>query len=336
MSAATPPVSAIIPTFNGRRFLDACLTSLRAQTLALHEIIVVDDASTDDTPQWVAAEWPHVKLVRRETNGGYAAAVNAGIRAATGEVVAILNDDLECAPDCLAEWLAGLEAIPAVAVAAPKLLFADARATVNSAGLAPGPNGHNMDRGYGMADGPAWQHRRLVFGACGAAMLVRRSVFERVGLLDTWMFMYYEDVDWAFRAQALGYRCRFVPAARAYHREGGSRGALPRPMLYYHARNRLWVVFTHYTGPMLVRFGPHVAVATVRQLIGDLTRRRTLAGWRGVAAAVRGMPRVWRRRRLLQYARHGRANDIAGWLRANAIETVGTKMDWRRAGQGVA
>ena len=248
--------------------------------------------------------------------------------------MAILNDDLECAPDCLAEWVAGLEAVPAVAVAAPKLLFADARATLNSAGLAPGPNGHNVDRGYGMADGPAWQQRRLVFGACGAAMLVRRPVFDRVGLFDTGLFMYYEDVDWAFRAQALGFRCRFVPAARAYHQEGGSRGSLPRPALYDHARNRLWIVLTHYTWPMLIRFGPRVCWATLRQLAGDVLRRRTLACWSGVAAALPGLRRVWRRRRLLQHARYGVANDIPAWLRANALETAGTQMRWRDAEEG--
>lgn len=335
MSAA-PTVSVIIPTFNGRRFLNPCLRSLETQSLPPHEIIVVDDASTDDTPDWLAETWAGIRVIRRDTNGGFAAAVNTGIAAATGTLVAVLNDDLECAQDCLAEWVAGLNAVPPVDIAAPKLLFAEARGVLNSAGLAPGPNGHNMDRGYGMPDGPAWMRRRLVFGACGAAMLVRRAVFEHVGLFDSGMFMYYEDVEWAFRAQSLGYACRFVPAAQAFHHEGGSRGALPRPALYYHARNRLWVTATHYPWPLLLRFGPHVLWATVRQLAGDVLERRTLASWHGVAAAVFGWRRVWRRRRLVQFARRGRASDLVRWLRANAADTAGVNVRWRVTGRGAA
>lgn len=330
MSAA-PRVSVVIPTFNGWELLEACLGSLETQSLRPHEVIIVDDHSTERAPPALLRTRDDVHLIRRRTNGGYGAAVNDGILASEGDLVAILNDDAECAPNCLEQWVEGLNAVPPVDIAAPKILFAERRDVINSAGLAPGPNGRNHDRGYGLPDGPEWDVPRLVFGACGAALLARRRLFDAVGLFEQRMFMYYEDVEWAFRARALGFQCRYVPRARVYHHEGASRGALPRSALYYQTRNLHWVVAMHYSWPLLVRFGPRVGWGTLRQLAGDVTRG-SFDSWRGLFAACGDARRVLRKRRLLRLASEDVDVDMAGWLRANAAETANVHRGWRAAG----
>jgi GT2 family glycosyltransferase len=134
--AHSPLVTTIVVNWNGRAFLEKCLSSLRAQTYQPHEVILVDNGSTDDSLDYVAATFPEVRVIRLPDNRGFAAANNVGIREATGQYVALLNNDAYAEPGWLAHMVAAAEQQTDVGLVACKLLFAHAPDTINAAGLA--------------------------------------------------------------------------------------------------------------------------------------------------------------------------------------------------------
>ena len=131
---ATPRVSVIIPNWNGLRLLRPCLDALRRQTVADREVIVVENASTDGSRETLAAEYPEVRVLAQETNLGFAAGCNAGIRAARGRVIALLNNDVEAEPDWLAELLAALERHPRAGAVASRMMSHADRTLLNCYG----------------------------------------------------------------------------------------------------------------------------------------------------------------------------------------------------------
>jgi GT2 family glycosyltransferase len=266
--------SVIVPTWNGAHLLPTCLDSLLDQSLA-PEIIVADGASTDSTIALLAQRYPQVRLVRLRRNRGFAGNVNAGIRAARGEVILLLNNDARAEREWVAACVETLRDQPAIGSVATKILYADGN-TLNSAGDQMARDGSPYQRGVGQADGPAWDRLEPVFGASGGAAAYRRAMLADVGLLDEVFFMYLEDVDLAFRAQLAGWGCVYQPAARVYHQGGASAsGALAS---FYNGRNliRVWA--------------KDLPSGLVRQLLPGMLRYQTcraraaLAAWHGAAA----------------------------------------------------
>lgn len=274
-----PLVSVIIPNWNGAALLPACLDSLRAQTYRRLEIIVVDNASTDDSVALVRERYPEVRLVVLPENRGLTGGVNAGIRAAQGEIIALLNNDAEAEPAWVEALVQALEAHPEAGSAASKMLLHDRRDVLNSAGDTYGLDGIPGNRGVWERDAGQYDHDIEVFGACGGATAYRRAMLDEIGLFDEELFMYCEDVDLAWRAQIAGYRCVFAPAARVYHRLSATGGG---PLAsFYTGRNTLLVIAKDYPPALLRRYWPLVLRAQLR-IAWDALR-----AWRGEAARAR-------------------------------------------------
>lgn len=274
-----PLVSVIIPNWNGAALLPACLDSLRAQTYRRLEIIVVDNASTDDSAALVRERYPEVRLIVLPENRGLTGGVNAGIRAAQGEIVALLNNDAEAEPAWVEALVQALEAHPEAGSAASKMLLYDRRDVLNSAGDTYGLDGIPGNRGVWERDVGQYDADIEVFGACGGAAAYRRAMLEEIGLFDEELFMYCEDVDLAWRAQIAGYRCVFAPAARVYHRLSATGGGALAS--FYTGRNTLLVVAKDYPPALLRRYWPLVLRAQLR-ITWDALR-----AWRGEAARAR-------------------------------------------------
>lgn len=227
-----PTLSVVVPSFNGRHLLETCLASIarfRPETVAI-EVIVVDDASTDGTAEWLRETNPEVRLVRRAANGGFVAAANDGIKAAVGEFVQLLNNDAEVT----AGWVdAGLEPFhdPQVGSVAPLVLMRADPSRVDSAGDRYAVFGWPSKRGHG-EPASCWidQPCGPVFGASGSSAIYRRSALEQAGLFDPVFGSYYEDVDLAFRLRWAGYSCVHAPRCRVLHDVSAS---------YDHARPEL-------------------------------------------------------------------------------------------------
>ena len=292
-------ISIIIPNYNGESYLPTCLGSLLEQSFKGLEIILVDNDSSDGSVSLVKESYPDVVVVRLQSNRGYSAAVNAGIDAAHGEFVVLLNNDTEADAEFVRELHSALLQEPAASMAAPKMLFARDRRTINSLGLGYSITGANHDIGFGLEDGVRFDTRRWVFGPCGGAGMYRRSLFEEVGPFDEDFFMYYEDVDFSFRAQLAGHRCMFVPTARVYHAEGGSVEALPRLKNYYFARNSIAVIVKDFPRGLILRHFHVISWEIAKRIISPLLRA-DVSALRGYLAALGLIGDLLKKRRKVQ------------------------------------
>jgi GT2 family glycosyltransferase len=297
----------VIPTYDGAHLLPGCLDAVARQSRPPDETIVVDDGSSDGTVTLLATCYPWVRVVRHETNRGFAGAVNTGIRASRGEVVVLLNNDTEADPDWLAALVAPLlaeAADPRVGFCASKLLLFDRRDHLHSAGDGYSVGGVPINRGAWGRDDGRFDHDEEVFGACAGAAAYRRGLFEEVGGFDEWLHSYLEDVDLSWRAQLRGYRCRYVPQARVYHQVSASGGGV-RPS-FYCGRNFLLVLASDVPVPLLrrhwraiLRQQGGIVLEALRHAREPAARAR-LAGF---LAGLRDLPLALRRRRRIQAGR---------------------------------
>jgi GT2 family glycosyltransferase len=239
-----PRVSIVILTALGPTHLCECLDSLRQQTYPADrvEIIVVDNGSTEDPSEVVHARFPGTRIIRNQTNIGFAAGNNQGAAAATGAYVVFLNDDTRVHPDWLRELVETARRRGAAAVASYILDWSGT--IVDFAGSAVNFEGKGIQLEYGtLAIDVTPEEQPLLF-ACGCAMLIDRAILEDVGGWDADAFAYYEDVELGWRLNVLGYEVWLSPHAIVYHKHHGTSGRwaeAPRVRLY--ERNSLRGLF---------------------------------------------------------------------------------------------
>jgi GT2 family glycosyltransferase len=271
-----------ITTFNGRAVLERTLPSVLASRLTRPvRYVVVDDGSSDGTLEWLAAEHPEIEIVDHGHNRGVAAAMNSALRAGlASDYVALLNNDVELTPDALEILCRSLEREERASGASPKMLNYYDRSILDGAGDLYGWIGWGRRRGRGQRDldqfpaGP-------VFGVCAGAAVLRSAAVRDVGFFDERFFAYYEDVDWAIRANLLGHRFRYEPSAVVFHMDGATTGRGLSEFHAYHSwRNAIWVVAKNWSAGELLRHG---WLFTIGQALT------------GVVAARHGLLRVWLR-----------------------------------------
>ncbi len=216
-----PLVSVIVVAFNSREWLDECLSSLQSQTYQPVEIIVVDNASSDGAAEWLAQNYPQIRLVHLDSPQSFACATNLGIHEAKGEYFFVLNPDVKVQSDALAQLVAIACADPVCAAVAPKLKYWWATAFLNGIGNRVRAVSWGTDNAIGHLDVGQFDDWDQLPSACFAAALIVRSVWERVGALDEKFPMYYEDSEWSYRARLLGYTIRAAPRAVVFHALGG-------------------------------------------------------------------------------------------------------------------
>jgi GT2 family glycosyltransferase len=288
----------VIPTYNGRRLLETCLSSIarhRPGAIPI-EVIVADDASTDDTPAWLAQHHPDVVLLLLDRNLGFCGAANAGIAAARGEFLQLLNNDTEVTAGWIEAGLAPF-ADPRVGSVAPLVLVRSDPTRVDSAGDRYAFVGWPSKRGHGQPTS-RWQTHASdrVFGASGSSAFYRAGALRQVGAYDPAFGSYYEDVDLAFRLRWAGYDCVFAPSCRILHEVSASydhgRPGLQRRM----ARNAEVLFWTCLPLPwLLAALGPHLAF-TAAQATWRLARGRLRPFLFGKLDAMREVPTFRTRR----------------------------------------
>ena len=327
-------MTVVIPSWNGRAWLDVVMPTLERQRFRDFETLVVDNGSSDGSAEHVRERWPWAGVLALSDNAGFAAAVNRGIEQARGDLVALVNNDMELHEDFLGALVGGLDSNPAAAAATAKMLTLQARDVIDGAGDALRWSGVVMPRGRGERDTGQYDAPAEVFSACGGAALYRRAAFDEVGLFDEAFFAQMEDVDWGFRARLLGYGCRYVPGAIAYHQGSASmrREGRPDPWFWRLAvRNCIWMWAKSYPRDALVR---HAHLLLAHELAGlyfalrEGMARAQLRAWRD---ALRGLPRVLRQRREIQASRRvGLAEldrvigrEVVSWRRLGALARHG-------------
>lgn len=307
-------ISVVIPTWNARGLLHLPLDSLRRQSHEDFEVIVVDDASTDDTAGFVAREYPEVRVVRLPGNRGFPGAVNAGLRAATGQVVALLNNDAAADEGWLSALDAALQRHPEAGMVACRILVHHHREYLDSAGIYATTSGSVGNRGAHGLDGPQWRHEEWVLGPNGAAGAYRKAVFDDIGLFDEDHGAYHEDTDVALRAQLRGYRCVYVPEAVCYHvgsatysRDTGGPDlaprALPKPpppsarVMFFAAQNYPAILLKFVPGRVLLADAWAIAAYEANMVRFSWRHGHFRAYLRGRVSFLRQLPATLRKRR---------------------------------------
>jgi len=281
-------LTVVIPNWNGERFLELCLGSLRDQSFGDFETILVDNGSTDGSTSYVEEHFPGVKVVSLGENRGIAAAFNAGIEASGAEYVVLLNNDTELDPGLLEALVRAAEDRPESGLFASKLVDFYDRRVLDGAGDAMRLSGLPYRIGHGERDGGRFNKPGYVFGACAAAALYRREMLDEVGSFDEDFVSYCEDGDLSFRAQLAGYRCFYVPGAVVYHMGSASTGGKRSP-----TATRLG---SRNSFSLLVKNLPLSAVPHVLPFFvaGQLVRLITAAATGSLRAHLEGLAGAWR------------------------------------------
>lgn len=314
----SPDVSVIVLTWNGRAYLAPCLEALFAQTGVDFEVIVVDNASTDGTPDLVRSRFPRARLVVLGENLGFASGNNAGARQARAPLLAFLNNDTIPDRDWLRTLRAAVRPEAGFALATSRVVYAHDSSIIDSAGDGVFRWGGAYKRHHGrpVSDAP---HSGEVFGVCGAAFMTPAAVFAELGGFDDHFFASHEDVDLSYRARLRGYRCWYASDAVVLHHGSATLGRVSTTAVFHGQRNLEWMYVKNTPAALLWRTLPgHIiydlaaAAYFARQgLFGTYVRAK--------AAAFAGLPRVLRQRRAIQRGRSVPAAAISalldtGWL----------------------
>jgi len=297
----SPEVSVVIVSWNGRRYLDACLRAVEAQQGVSAEIILVDNASTDGTAEFVRVHFPKVRVVPLGENRGFAGGNNAGAREARGDFVAFLNNDTVADASWLRALRAGIELTSGFALTTSRIVYMHDPGVIDSAGDGVFRWGGAFKRHHGEPAELAGAAVE-VFGVCGGACLMPKAVFDELGGFDDDFFASHEDVDLSYRARLRGYRCRYVPDASVRHHGSATLGTISPFAVFHGQRNLEWMYLKNTPASLLIRTLPghllYNAAAAAhfarRGLLGTFLRAK--------GAALAGMPAVLRKRARIQRA----------------------------------
>ncbi len=295
----TPLLSVVIVNFNGKKFLDDCLSSLARQTFRDFEIILVDNGSSDGSADYVRERYPSVVLVETGNNLGFAGGTNAGIRVAQGEFIFTLNNDTIADPHLLEESIKPMQADPHVGMCGAKMIFPDGR--INSTAICLSRSGAAWDRGMGEPDHGQYDTAEEIFGPCAGAALYRRSMLDEIGLFDEDFFLFMEDVDLAFRARLASWKCMYVPTARVVHIHGGTAGFESDLSIYYGNRNLVWYVVKNFPSRTLLLSSPWIVGRQCAVLPYYLFCGKSRSIIRATTTMIKGLPSMVRKRQDIKH-----------------------------------
>lgn len=221
---STPTVSVLVLNWNGERFLRACLGSLVQDACPHVEIVLVDNGSNDGSLALVRKEFPQVRIIANGSNLGFSRGYNAAVPQARGRFLVFLNNDTVVEPGWLIPLIDRLLEDSSIGITTCKLLFLGTRILNNAGGYLKLWTGCG-ELGYGR-DGDYLPKNKVVepFYGAGAAMAIRRELFERLGGFDDAIFAYGEDLDLSWRVRLAGYKVRYVPESVVHHHFSGTWG----------------------------------------------------------------------------------------------------------------
>ena len=319
----SPRVTVVIPNWNGERFLDLCLTSLRKQSFKDFETVLVDNGSADDSVTLVGRNFPEVRVLPLGENKGFSAAVNAGIRVSEAEYVALLNNDTEVDPGWLEALVRAAESQPEAGLFASKLVNFYDRRLLDGAGDALRRSGLPYRLGHKELDRGQFDKPAFVFGACAAAALYRRALFEEIGLFDEDFFSNCEDADLSFRAQLFGYRCRYVPGSVVYHMVSASTGGKRSTTnTRLGTQNSVNLLVKNLPAVLVWRLLPPLLAGQLLRLVISSFSGVLRAYLDGLVGAWRLLPRMLKKRKEIQNRRKVSDNYVRQLLRESSRQAT--------------
>jgi len=232
-------VSIVVLNFNGKKYLPNCLSSISRLSYKNLEVIFVDNGSTDGSVEYVSKNFPRVRIIRNERNLGFAEGNNVGIKNSSGEIIALISNDVYVDPNWLNEHLKILNSSEKIGVTASKMLMHRSPKMINSAGGMMDIYGFGRDRGFGEMDQGQFEKIEETFYSCGGAMVIKAKILKEMGYFDPVYFIFHEDTDLCWRARLMGYKVIYIPSAIVYHEFGGTIRRLSPLRVFLTERNRL-------------------------------------------------------------------------------------------------
>ena len=302
----SPLVSVIIPTYNGLRYLQDCLVSVSTQGWRDFETIVVENASTDGSAEFVRTAHPTIRLVQAKTNLGFAGGCNLGAQAAQGTWLVFLNNDTVVEPDWLEQLMAVAHGDVRLGACTSKIRAQNDPARLDAIGSYLTRTGFLQHVGLLTLDRGQYDHLREIFSPKGVAFAIRRDLFEAIGGFDERYFAYFEETDLFWQVWLRGYRVGFAPWSLVYHKIGGTALTFSFAFMDYHSfKNRIRTIVKNAGGGTLCWMLPlHLACCLALALIGGL--RRPASSWailRAIAWNVWHLGETWQARAVVQRAR---------------------------------
>ncbi len=319
-------VAVTIVTYNSARFIRRCLERVLDQDYPCKQVVIVDNASSDETPAILGEFENLIRLVYNRDNVGFAAAQNQAIAAAaSADWFLTLNPDVSLMPGFITTLVETGETDPGIGSVCGKLLATSAdfavseKPIVDSTGIYFTPNLRHFDRGSKLPDDGRYERCEYVFGATGAAALYRREMIEDISLsgefFDSDFFAYREDADVAWRAQLLGWKCLYAPSAVAYHVRSvlpSNRRSLPPIINMHSVKNRFLLRIKNTTGHLYLRNFLAITFRDVVVIGACLTYEfRSL---RAFPLLLRNWRRAWAKRREIMRRRRASDEYMAAWF----------------------
>lgn len=303
-----PLITIIIVNWNGKKWLKQCLDSLLQQTYPAVEIIVVDNASTDGSREFISKHYKTVKLIRNATNSGFAGGNNTGWQHATGKYVLLLNNDTYIEPDFLRKFLPVFDKIPNLGSAQCKLVLMDQPEYLDVAGSYWTNSTFLYHYGYGKKENSAKYNKPLpFFSNKGAAMLLSRDIIEAVGLFDEDFWCYYEETDLCHRLWIAGYECWYYPSAKVYHATGGTSTTFDNSYIQFHNfKNKLLSFLKNFEARSLLTILPvYLTINIVLSFVWLLQGKpkHFFALYKGLWWNAKNLSNTLRKRRTIQMLR---------------------------------
>lgn len=299
--AKSPILTVIIPSWNARHFIGECLESLRSQSLEGIKVVVVENGSTDGSPEYIESNYPEVTLLRQSKNTGFAKAVNIGIRHSRTKFVALLNNDAIADGHWAKKLVERLETDLSVGAAVSKILKQErtdsAQRIIDTTGDQYSIWGLPFPRGRDEVDEGQYDTSEEVFAACGGSVAFRKSILHNVGLFDEDFFAYYEDVDISCRLRRAGYKIVYEPSSVVYHKVGGTSGGGKKPFTRFHSTKNLWYLYLkEMPGIYFWIHLPRFILIQVPLLASSLKHGLIVAHLKGVLYAVLLTPKMLAKR----------------------------------------
>jgi len=325
-------VSVIVVNYNGEKWIGRALQCLINQTWQEREIIVVDNASRDQSVALIRHDFPGVHLIENGMNAGFSGGNLVGLKAAKGAFIALLNNDAFPNSSWLGCLLDAMRSNPEVGICASRLII-DGTSLIDSAG----DGCTTALRGYKRGEREHKdQHNEkgYAFGACAGAALYRRAMIDEIGFFDENFFLIHEDTDLNFRAQLAGWKCLYVPDAVVNHQVRSTIGSQSDLAIYYSTRNAdmVWIKNTPFG--LMLRYLPHKLLLDIGLFIFfGIRKGRMRVFLKAKLDVLRLLPVMLKKRRQVQAMRKVSHKDLARLLTSIwKKEYLGTL--WRRIMEG--
>jgi GT2 family glycosyltransferase len=261
-------LSIITINYNGLKDTCALIESIPFNDKM--EVIVVDNASTNDESSEIERRYPYVKIIRSNQNLGFAGGNNLGIKAAKGKYLFLVNNDTIFKEFNIQALIDRLESSDTIGLVCPKIRFSWGTNPIQFAGYTPlsKVTVRNQAIGFGKEDKGQYETAHPTPYAHGAAMLIKREALEKVGLMPECYFLYYEELDWSMMFTRAGYQIWYEPACTIYHKESQTTGQNSPLRTYYITRNRLLLVKRNSNGVnKYLAYGYLISLVASRDII---------------------------------------------------------------------